>query len=40
MSVAIKVLLGIVALNVLFVLTAMFLSLVNGLRRRFGQRKG
>ena len=40
MSVAIKVILGIVALNVLFVLTAMFLSVVNGLRRRFGQRKG
>ena len=40
MSVAIKVILGIVALNVLFVLTAIFLSLVNGLRRRFGQRKG
>ena len=40
MSVAIKVVLAIVALNVLFVLTAVLLSLVNGLRRRFGQRKG
>ncbi len=40
MSVVIKVVLAIVALNVLFVLTAVMLSFVNGLRRRFGQRKG
>jgi len=40
MSVAIKVVLAILALNVLFVLTAVAYSLVNGLRRRFGHRKG
>ena len=40
MSVAIKVVLGIVALNLLFVLIAVFLSMVNGLRRKFTQRRG
>jgi hypothetical protein len=39
MSVVVKVILGIVALNMLFVLTAMGVSLVNTVRRRFSQRR-